>query len=63
MSAIRPDTCAMPGPYEAHCTDYPGHDYSCYDGSEDVSFNHRHEFDHRCSDPRCPRQEFHNEGD
>lgn len=62
MSAIRSGTCGAPGPYEAHCTDDPGHRYSCYDASEDVSFNHRQEFDHGCSDPRCPQQEFHNEG-
>lgn len=63
MSAIQPDTCAEPGPYEAHCTDYPGHHYSCYDASEDVSFNHRQDFHHKCSDPLCTRQELHNEGD
>ena len=39
--------CGMPGPYEAHCTDGPGHRYSCYDAGEDVSFNDRQEWVHR----------------
>jgi hypothetical protein len=63
MGAIREGECAEPGPYAAHCTDYPMHDYSCYDASEDVSFNDRHEFDHECTDPACPTPKFHNEGD
>ncbi len=46
MRERRPGTCWEPGPYEAHCTDYPGHRYSCYDSSEDVSFNHRQDFTH-----------------
>lgn len=41
MSGIRQYTCGAPGPYGAHCTDYPGHDYSCYDAGNDVSFNAR----------------------
>ena len=63
MSNIRPGTCGDPGPYEAHCTDYPGHRYSCYDAGKDVSFNHRHDFTHACSDPACPTPNFVNEGD
>lgn len=63
MSTVRAGSCAEPGPYEAHCTDSPGHDYSCYDASEDVSFNHRHDFRHDCDDPHCRRQHFINEGD
>lgn len=35
MSAIRPHACGDPGPYDAHCTDDPGHAYSCYDGGDD----------------------------
>lgn len=63
MGAIRPHTCAEPGPEDAHCTDYPGHHYSCYDAEEDVSFNHRQNFTHDCKDPACSRQQFTNEGD
>lgn len=63
MSSIRPHTCGDPGPYKAHCTDYPGHRYSCYDASEDVSFNHRQYFEHHCDDPNCARRDFINEGD
>lgn len=63
MSAIREGTCAEPGPYAAHCTDDRMHDYSCYDASEDVSFNHRQHFRHDCDDPQCGRQHFDNEGD
>lgn len=63
MSAIRPGTCADPGPYDAHCTDDPGHRYSCYDGGADVSFNHRQAFKHDCDDPACPTPHFTNEGD
>lgn len=63
MSSIRPHTCADPGPGRAHCTEYPGHDYSCYDAGDDVSFNYRHDFIHDCSDPACPRQRFENIGD
>ena len=39
MTAIRPGTCAMPGPHDQHCTERPGHPYSCYDAEEDASFN------------------------
>lgn len=41
MSALRKGTCGEPGPYGAHCTDYPAHRYSCYDAGDDVSFNER----------------------
>jgi hypothetical protein len=60
---MRDGTCADPGPYEAHCTDSPGHRYSCYDAGEDVSFNDRQNFKHACSDPACPTPNFVNEGD
>lgn len=63
MSQIRKGCCAEPGPYESHCTDYPGHRYSCYDAGEDVSFNDRQDFRHDCDDPGCDRQHFTNEGD
>lgn len=53
----------MPGPYDAHCTDYPGHDWSCHDGGDDVSFNSRIDFRHDCNDPNCDHQHFTNEGD
>jgi len=45
--------CDEPGPYEAHCSQPPMHDYSCYDGSKDVSFNGRQDWEHKhpgCSD-------------
>ncbi|WP_230670979.1 hypothetical protein [Rathayibacter sp. Leaf248] len=38
MSAPRPDTCAEPGPYGSHCTDYLGHRYSHYDAGDDRSW-------------------------
>ena len=63
MSGIRQGQCGEPGPYAAHCTDDTGHHYSCYDASEDVSFNHRQDFDHDCNDESCPTPKFHNEGD
>lgn len=63
MSQIRPYTCAMPGPYAAHCTEYPMHRYSCYDAGEDVSFNSRQDFRHDCNDNACTQQHFTNEGD
>jgi hypothetical protein len=63
VSRIRPNTCAEPGPDAAHCTDYPGHRYSCYDAGDDVSFNRRIDFRHDCQDPECDRQHFTNEGD
>ncbi|QZD97872.1 hypothetical protein SEA_VARDY_4 [Gordonia phage Vardy] len=63
MSSIRARMCGDPGPYTAHCTEPPGHRFSCYDAGEDVSFNHRQDFDHDCHDPNCPRQKFTNEGD
>jgi hypothetical protein len=63
MSNRRKGQCNDIGPYEAHCTDDPGHRFSCYDASEDVSFNHRQEFVHACSDPTCPTPTFVNAGD
>lgn len=58
MSQIRIGACGAPGPHGAHCTDDPGHRYSCYDAGEDVSFNARtmreEEIPHgECDDPRC----------
>ena len=46
-------TCDEPGPGDSHCTDRPGHDWSCYDARGDVSFNARQDWTHRhpgCSD-------------
>lgn len=65
MSKTRPGTCAEPGPYDAHCTDYPGHRYSCYDAGEDVSFNARADWlsPHACDEPDCPHQGFEPDGD
>lgn len=63
MSTIRKGACGDPGPYATHCTEGRYHDWSCYDAGEDVSFNHRQDFTHDCSDPACPRQKFFNEGD
>lgn len=63
MGRIREGTCAEPGPYGAHCTEYRGHDWSCYDAGADVSFNYRQDFRHDCDDPACPRKHFVNEGD
>ncbi len=56
MSRRRPGTCQAPGPSSAHCTDHPGHRYSCYDAGEDVSFNDRQDWltPHDCQDPACP---------
>lgn len=58
MSAIREGTCAMPGPYGSHCTDYPLHRYSCYDAGDDVSFNARTMREEgighgKCDEPAC----------
>jgi hypothetical protein len=33
--------CAEPGPYGYVCTLPQNHPFSCYDGSEDASFNYR----------------------
>jgi len=63
MSAIRPNTCAEPGPREAHCTDYPLHEYSCYDAGEDASFNSRQDFEHHCNQRACPTRDLVNRGD
>lgn len=38
VSAARKDKCAELGPWGAHCTDWPGHRYSHYDASDDVSW-------------------------
>ncbi len=58
MSRIRSGTCADPGPGDAHCTDYRGHRYSCYDAGEDVSWNDHTMADdgtgHECAEPGCP---------
>lgn len=65
MSGIRPGTCGDPGPGDLHCTDTPGHRYSCYDAGEDVSWNDNQFemgfFDspdggpvHVCDEPKCP---------
>ena len=60
MSDIRQGTCGEPGPGDAHCTDDPLHDYSCYDAGDDVSFNSRQGFRHDCKDPKCVRRHFTN---
>lgn len=39
-------TCGQRGPWGETCSDRPGHDYSHYDGSADVSWND-HPGDHR----------------
>lgn len=57
----RSTTCGEPGPYEAHCTDFPGHAYSCYDAGEDVSFNDRQDWTH--DHTGCPDDGLVNEGD
>ena len=44
--------CDEPGPGDSHCTDRPGHDWSCYDARGDVSFNARQDWTHR--HPGCP---------
>ena len=60
--AIDRGECADAGPWGAVCTLHRRHDYSCYDGSLDVSFNYRwledldvplenHPFD--CVCPEC----------
>lgn len=63
MGRIWKGQCGEPGPYDTHCSEDYNHQYSCYDASADVSFNHRQEFDHKCEDPACPTPDFHNEGD
>ena len=52
-------TCQEPGPRNAHCTMDRLHRYSCYDASEDVSWNDGQWYDfdlapHDCGDPECP---------
>lgn len=58
MTAIRPRTCAEPGPYDQHCTEPPLHRYACYDAGADASFvgwmMERGELPpHACDDPEC----------
>ncbi len=58
MSGVRRRTCGEPGPREAHCTLERYHNWSCYDGGEDVSFNDNQWYDfdlapHRCDDADC----------
>lgn len=60
MSAIRPGTCADPGPLDYHCTELPSHRYSHYDAGEDAAWNDG-QFDdgwydgmlHHCGDSTC----------
>lgn len=60
MSRLRPGTCGEPGPYDAHCTQNPGHHWSCYDAGDDTSWNDRSPEDwqtdapHACTDLACP---------
>jgi hypothetical protein len=65
MSRRRSGVCGAPGPHDAHCTGYPGHRYSCYDASEDVSFNDRQDWlsAHDCGDALCPDIGYRAEGD
>ena len=63
MSLRRRGTCAAPGPYGSHCTQHPNHRYSCYDAGDDVSFNDRQDWTHRCGNPQCPDYGLVNEGD
>lgn len=63
MSSIQQGTCSAPGPYEAHCSEDVTHRYSCYDAGEDVSFNARQDFEHKCEDSLCLNKHFNNEGD
>lgn len=56
--------CNEPGPYSAHCTELPLHRWSCYDASEDVSWNDRSpeswqtEAPHLCEDPACAGRQY-----
>jgi hypothetical protein len=61
MSGYDPSLCSDPGPGEAHCTELRMHRYSCYDASEDVSWNDGQFKDgwfegnpHACDNPACP---------
>lgn len=51
--------CGEQGPYATHCTEPPNHRYSCYDASDDSSWNDRFPEDwqtetpHNCDDPEC----------
>jgi hypothetical protein len=61
MSGLRAGTCGDPGPHAAHCTEHPGHRYSCYDAGDDVSFNDGTTADsdafHACDSADCPDRE------
>lgn len=64
MSAKRHGACADPGPGDAHCTEPPGHAYSCYDAGEDTSWNDGQWRDgwfdgtpHECGDANCRRND------
>lgn len=57
MSAVRPFTCAAPGPRDLHCQDTQGHRYTCQDGDDCWAEWHFEAFDlppHECTDPACP---------
>lgn len=59
MAGVREGACAEPGPRGAHCTEHRYHGLSCYDASEDVSWNEGqwYAFDlapHDCKDTECP---------
>lgn len=63
MSIRRQGACQMPGPRDAHCTDHPMHQWSCYDAGEDVSWNEGQWYDfdlapHACDDPGCRDQDY-----
>lgn len=55
MSTPRPGTCGDPGPGKSHCTEDPGHRWSCYDAGDDVAWNDGMEWlaDHNCAEPDC----------
>lgn len=65
MSRRRPHTCGAPGPYDVHCTDHPGHGYSCYDAGDDIVWNDRQDWlaPHACDEPTCPDQGYLPEAD
>lgn len=65
MSARQRDVCGEPGPHTAHCTEEWDHQYSCYDASDDVSFNDRQDWlsPHNCGDAECPHNGYRAEGD
>lgn len=63
MGSIGDYDCGNPGPGDKHCTDFPGHRFSCQDANAGGSFNDRQNFRHDCNDESCSRQHFDNEGD